>query len=50
MSFILETTHRDTGQTQRQEFVTAEDRIAAFARVDIHAHSYRFVEAGEDAP
>lgn len=48
--FILETTHRETGEVTRTEFETPEARIAAFARVDVHTHAYRFEETGEDAP
>lgn len=48
--FILVTTHRETGKTTRAEFETRDERIAAFARVDIHANAYRFEETGEDVP
>ena len=47
--FILETTHRESGDVQRQEFATSEERINAFSRIDIHAHGYRFEETGEAA-
>lgn len=47
--FVLETTHRETGKTQRQEFETPEERINAFSRIDIHAYGYRFEETGEAA-
>ena len=42
LSFVLETTHRDTGKTERRVFATVEERIAAFSKLDIHTHSYRF--------
>ncbi len=48
-SFVLETTHRETGKIQRQEFATSEERIAAFSCIDIHAYGYRFEETGEAA-
>lgn len=48
--FILETTHRETGEVTRTEFQTSEERINAFARVDVHACAYRFDETQEDAP
>ena len=40
--FVLETTHRDTGKTERRVFDTAEERLAAFSKLDIHTHGYRF--------
>ena len=43
-SFVLETTHRESGKTTRQEFTSQEDRMAAFSRVDVHAYSYRLEE------
>lgn len=45
--FVLETTHRESGKTTRQEFTTPEDRMAAFSHVDVHAYSYRLEEVGE---
>ncbi len=50
MTFILETTCRETGETERQEFAGPEERIAAFARLDVHSQAYRFIETDEDAP
>ena len=46
--FVLETTHRETGEVQRQVFATPEDRIDHF-ELDLHTYSYRFEEAGETA-
>ncbi len=48
--FVLETTDRETGKVARTEFKTCDERINAFAHVDVHTHAYRFEEAGEDAP
>lgn len=48
--FILVTTHRETGKVTRTEFETRDERIAAFARTDLHANAYRFEETEEDVP
>lgn len=48
--FILVTTHRETGKVTRDEFEARDERIAAFARIDLHDSAYRFEETGEDVP
>ncbi len=40
IKFVLEITHRETGKTERRIFNAAEERIAAFSKLDVHTHSY----------
>lgn len=45
--YVLETTHRESGEVDRREFGSADERLEAFDRLDVHSMSYRFIDPVE---